>query len=144
MSEYTKYTQSWICFQFLLNKLRAYAENSQSLTFESHYTPKVNFYAVCWHKQPPENTNNTILTSSVLSILKAMTNMFFSFFWTRFMGDQSFLFTRESTLGLTAWTWVILAGFVQCGTQEFFLDFFKSPNVRCKAQLLLLDSIIVT
>ena len=31
------------------------AVNSQSLTFESNYTKKFNFYVVCWHKQPPDN-----------------------------------------------------------------------------------------
>ena len=50
-----KDTQSWICFQFLANHSRVYAVSSQSWTFETDYTQKLNFHAVSWHKEPPDN-----------------------------------------------------------------------------------------
>ena len=33
----------------------AKAVNSQSWTFETNYTQKLHFYAVCGHKQPPDD-----------------------------------------------------------------------------------------
>ena len=48
-------TQSWICFQFLVNHSGACAVSSQSSTCETDYTQKLHFYAVSWHKQPPDN-----------------------------------------------------------------------------------------
>ena len=63
-------------FLLLLIKLNAYAVNSQIYTFESVYNQKEHFYAVCWHKQPPDNKPNNF-DKSVKAILKAMTNTVF-------------------------------------------------------------------
>ena len=53
MTESIKVTQSWICFQFLLNNLKAYAVNAQSLTFESEQTRcsrgcSTNTFVIYW------------------------------------------------------------------------------------------------
>ena len=93
---------------FLLSKLRAYAVNSQSLTFQSDYIQKVHFSCCLLTQIATWQPNQTILTSSVKAILKAMINkvvlepslgvvrIFYSW-WEVFS-------TRESTLRLTAHT----------------------------------------
>ena len=92
MTESTKDIESWICFHFLLNKLGAYAINSQSLTFETDYIQKVQFYAVCWHKQRPDN--QTKIKCQSLSESYEQHN----FFGTKFRGGQHFSFTLEGFL----------------------------------------------
>ena len=55
MTESAKDKQSWVYIQCLVKKSRASAVISQSWTFKTNHTQNLHFYAVCWHKQPPDD-----------------------------------------------------------------------------------------
>ena len=140
-------------FSVVDEQIRSLSSKQSKLNFWNQLHPKIALLCRFWTQTATWRPNHTILTSSVIAILKAMID-------TVFLGPSSggvrifyerweFFTTRESTLGPTGWSLSYLkkVKFHIYKQKNIRIDMFliyvfcvKVFGCQTKAQLLLEDS----
>ena len=74
MTNSTRDTQIWICFFVVGEQFRSLSSNQSKLNFWNQLHTKIALLCRSWTQTATWRPNHTILTSSLLAILKAMIN----------------------------------------------------------------------